>query len=240
MVPLFLGFQHPMLIRPNYHFSCEYIDSNTKGEIMRDRMVEADLTVIPKEEVWTNVTVAEKEENRWRSPQPQEFMQGFRYSSADTKEAFSPSFFKGFPPTAIEEKNLVWDTMMFEHFAAYANTVRPGVNTPFRSEEVQLGGSGTFKNTDVELTALGMATFNGQRCKVMKYIAFFNRVNITAPGVHLIGRSHYWGEIWISSKRNRIVLGTLYEDVLGELTLGNSSGPRVVDVFRKGTLRAVY
>ena len=219
----------------SYHFTCEYIDSTTTGQITRRRTIEADLIATPQEETWSNVTVAQA----GAKPQSQLFMQGFRYTTADQKGPFTPGFFRNFPPTAIEEKNLVWDTIMFEHFAALSNRVKPGINTKFKSDEVKLGGSGTFTNSDVELTALGTAMLNGKRCKVMKYTALFNKVDVNAPGIHLLGRSHYWGEIWISGTNHHIVLGMLYEDVLGELTLGSSPAPRVINVFRIGTLRAV-
>ena len=36
--------------------------------------------------------------------------------SAGLDETMKPDFFKGFPPTAVFERNLVWDTGMLEMF----------------------------------------------------------------------------------------------------------------------------
>ena len=47
--------------------------------------------------------------------QKRDFMEGFRYHN-DLAATLKPDFFKGFPPTAVMERNLVWDTGMIEHF----------------------------------------------------------------------------------------------------------------------------
>jgi hypothetical protein len=41
-------------------------------------------------------------------------MEGFRYH--DASASIAPDFFKGFPPMAVFERNLVWDTQMLELF----------------------------------------------------------------------------------------------------------------------------
>ena len=50
----------------------------------------------------------------------------------------------------------------------------------------------------------------------------------------LQGRSHYWGEIWVSLSTKQIEYATLYEDVLGEMKLAGQATPQVIDVFRSG------
>ena len=54
----------------------------------------------------------------------------------------------------------------------------------------------------------------------------------------LTGRSHYWGQIWVALATKQIEYATLYEDVLGEMTLGQGS-PQLIDVFRSGVLEPV-
>ena len=51
----------------------------------------------------------------------------------------------------------------------------------------------------------------------------------------LVGRSHYWGQIWVSLSTGRIEYATLYEDVLGELELQGQEKPVTINVFRIGT-----
>ena len=52
------------------------------------------------------------------SRQKREFMEGFRYRTGPESlgKTMKPDFFKGFPPEAIFERNLVWDTGMIEMF----------------------------------------------------------------------------------------------------------------------------
>ena len=163
-------------------------------------------------------------------------MEGFSYQDSDRAKLFSPDAFKGFPSSAIEDRNLVWDTFMFREFAEKIDKLKPDVNTRFRSDSVDLAGLGKFSNGDIELSSLGTGELKGRKCQVMKYTAFFNRVEVSTPGIHLLGRSHYWGEIWVAEGSRDIVLGTLYEDVLGELTLAQSKSATIVNVFRKGRL----
>ena len=43
------------------------------------------------------------------APQKRDFMEGFRYRN-DAQSTMKPDFFQGFPPAAVFERNLVWDT----------------------------------------------------------------------------------------------------------------------------------
>jgi len=52
----------------------------------------------------------------------------------------------------------------------------------------------------------------------------------------LKGRSHYWGEIWVSLSSKQIEYATLQEDVLGEMKLAGQEAPRTISVFRVGIL----
>ena len=47
----------------------------------------------------------------------------------------------------------------------------------------------------------------------------------------LKGRSHYWGEIWVSLSSKQIEYATLQEDVLGEMKLAGQEAPRTISVF---------
>ena len=44
-------------------------------------------------------------------------MEGFRYHRTIWASTLKPDFFKGFPATAVFERNLVWDTGMIETLA---------------------------------------------------------------------------------------------------------------------------
>ena len=132
-----------------------------------------------------------------------------------------PDFFKGFPPTAVFERNLVWDTGMIEMFGQ-DQFEHLKLNKPYRllsAQDVHMPGIGTFHNRDVQLTWVGRSHRNGEDCAVIDYRAFFNPLAIANGGMTLKGRSHYWGEIWVSLSTKQIEYATLQEDVLGEMTL---------------------
>ena len=216
----------------HYHFSCEYITSDTIGRISSSKMVDGELEAESHKQTWKSVTIT----NEPGIATAQEFMEGFTYDPSDEGALLSPEGFKGFPPMAMEARNLVWDTMMFEQFASAGKGLEPGVSKPFASGEVALAGAGTFTNTDIQLTGVGSATLKGHQCSVMKYDAFFNKIEMEIPGMQMVGRSHYWGEIWVDAVSGKIVLATLYEDVLAELTLGDSETSQTINVLRKGRL----
>jgi hypothetical protein len=99
-------------------------------------------------------------------------------------------------------------------------------------------GVGTFQNRDVVLTWTGRSRRNGTGCALIEYRAFFNPLEIANGAMTLKGRSHYWGEIWVSLSTKQIEYATLYEDVLGELKLGQDPS-RTISVFRSGIFEPV-
>ena len=55
----------------------------------------------------------------------------------------------------------------------------------------------------------------------------------------LTGRSHYWGEIWVSLATKQIEYATLQEDVLGEMKLPAQETPRVDQRLPHGVFEPV-
>src|SRR5262249_5488146 len=153
----------------------------------------------------------------------------------DGQRMFAPEFFKGFPPTATQAKNLVWDTFMLETFAENLKRVKEQSPYHLPSWAVPLAGGGTFKNTDVELAWVGVVERHNREGALVEYRAFFNAVDHTLPGIRLAGRSDYWGSIWVSIASGEIESATLYEEVVGELSTGAPPVPRPISVVRKGT-----
>ena len=102
-----------------------------------------------------------------------------------------------------------------------------------------LAGSGVFKNTDIQLTWMGIVDRNNRECILVHYEAFFNTVDHELPGIRLVGRSDYWGDIWVALATGDIEYATLYEEVVGELRLTPPSAPREINVVRKGTFERV-
>jgi hypothetical protein len=233
--------------RRTYRMTVDHTVSDTRGQVVQRQRVSGLYTrgLPGGQAMWTDVRFAESSGPAEISGpgDKREFMEGFRYrtGSASLGETMKPDFFKSFPPTAIFERNLVWDTGMIEMFGREQLAhLKP--NAPYRvlaARDVDLPGVGTFHNRDVRLTRIGTSQRNGQECAVIQYRAYFNPLRIANGGMTLTGRSHYWGEIWVSLATGQIEYATLQEDVLGEMKLPGQESAQTVSVFRSGTFEPV-
>ena len=227
-----------------YRFTMDYTAADTRGQVTHRQHVEATYTRgLPSGDVvWNDVTVAEADGATAPLPAPQKraFMEGFRYRKSPTVlgDTMKPDFFKDAPPTAIIERNLVWDEEAIEWFGQ-AHFEHLKLNEPYRllsSQTVDMPGIGTFQNRDVQLVWSGRSRRNGEDCALIDYRAFFNPLDIANGGMTLKGRSHYWGQIWVSLATKQVEYATLYEEVLAEMTLPGQDKPQLIDVFRSGVL----
>jgi hypothetical protein len=229
-----------------YRFIVDHTVTNTTGAVVQRQRVSGEYTrgLPGPEAMWKNVTVAESSGPAELSApgQKREFMEGFRYPIGPGRldDTMKPDFFKGFPPTAVFERNLIWDTGMIEMFGQ-DQFEHLKLNVPYRlisSQDVHMPGVGTFHNRDVVLTWTGRSQRNGAECALIEYRAFFNPLEIANGGMMLKGRSHYWGQIWVSLATRQIEYATLHEDVLGEMKLGQDP-PRTISVFRSGIFEPI-
>jgi hypothetical protein len=223
-----------------YQFTVEYNMANSKGEINHRVRLTGDYTrgLPGSEVVWKNVTQADVDGPTAPFPtaQKRDFMEGFRYRN-DIASTMKPDFFKAFPPTAVFERNLVWDTGMIEMFGQnYFDLLKLNEPTHSGSSDIDMPEVGTFHNRDIVLTWIGRSMRNGQDCALIRYQAFFNPLEIANGGITLKGRSDYWGEIWVSLATKQIEYGTLNESVVGEMKLPGQDTTQIVNVFRIGTL----
>jgi hypothetical protein len=223
-----------------YKFTVDYNSANNQGEVFqRQRLVGEYTRGLPGGDVaWKNVThaTAQGATGPYPAPQKGDFMEGFRYKN-DLGATMAPDFFKGFPPTAVMEKNLVWDTGMIEMFGQnYFDHLK--LNEPYHAisnMDADMPGVGKFHNRDVVLQWIGRSQRNGRDCALIQYQAFFNPIDISMVGMTMKGRSDYWGEIWVSLATRQIEYATLYESVIAEMKLPGQDSPQVMNIFRIGT-----
>jgi hypothetical protein len=224
-----------------YKFVVDYNTANSKGDIVLLQRLTGEYTrgLPGGEVVWKNVTqaTAQGQTAPFSAVEKREFMERFRYRN-DPGNTMSAAFFKNFPPNAIMERNLVWDTGMIEMFGqSYFDQLK--LNEPYHilsNQSLDLPGVGRFHNRDVVLQWLGRSNRNGHDCAVIQYQAFFNPIEISLSGMNMKGRSDYWGEIWVSLATKQIEYGTLYESVVAEMQLPGQNVPQLVNIFRVGTL----
>jgi hypothetical protein len=226
-----------------YRFTVEYSTSDTKGQVIRRQLISGNYTrgLPGGDSVWTGVSqIGSDGPGKPSGPvQKREFMEGFRYH--DASASLAPDFFKGFPPMAVFERNLVWDTQMFELYGQ-RQFEHLQLNRPYHfvsGEAMNMPGVGTFQNRDVQLMWMGRSERNGRDCALIAYSAYFNPLEIVNDAMKLEGRSHYWGQIWVALATRQIEYATLYEDVLGEMSLTGQGTPQVVSVFRSGIFEPI-
>lgn len=224
-----------------YRFVVDYNTANTKGELVYRQRVTGEYTrgLAGGDVMWKNVSLASAvgPTAPFAAPEKSDFMEGFRYRN-DNANTMAPNFFKGFPPAAVMQRNLVWDTGMIEMFGQnHFDQLK--LNEPYQiisDQDVNIPDVGTFRNHNVVLEWIGRSERNGQECALITYHAFFNPVQIATGGMTLIGRSDYWGEIWVSLETKQIEYATLNESVVGEMKLPGQDTPQVLNIFRSGTL----
>lgn len=174
--------------------------------------------------------------------QPRAFMEGFAYPYAETPNMTKAAFLKGFPQEASLERNLVWDTHMFESFGQdWLGQLRLNevfAVPPGAASTVDLAGTGTFRNHRIELIWTGRSLRRGRLCAVVDYRAFHNTLDLAVPA-KLKGRSHYWGQIWVAQDTGQLEYATLFEDVLGEISLPGQAIPTMMNVFRTAMLEPI-
>ena len=227
-----------------YRFTVDYTIADSTGDVTLRQRLTGEYTrgLSGGDVMWKNVAQAEAPGATapYAAPQRRDFMEGFRYRN-NLAASMQPDFFKGFPPTAVAERSLVWDTGMIEHFGQdFFEHLK--LNQPYHAisnQDAGMPGVGSFHNRDVVLEWIGSSQRNGQDCALVKYQAFFNPLEIVNGGMTLKGRSDYWGEIWVSLATRQIEYGTLYESVVGEMKLAGQDGARIVNIFRAGALEPI-
>jgi len=226
-----------------WRLTFDYFNVEVKGHVIgRERYSALYTRGLPGDTVrWSDVTVASAA--GWSAFGPAEkqgFMEGFSYAYADTANTLKPEFFKGFPPTAINQRNLIWDTHMFEAFVLNLDKLK--LNTVYHvpgDGDSALAGMGTFHDRDVQLTLTGTSPRDGRDCVVIDYRAMFNTLDVKMAGMELVGRSDYWGQIWVSTATKQIEYATLYEEVLAEMNLQGQPKPMTISAVREGTFEPV-
>ena len=224
-----------------YMITVDYLQLDTLGNPLGKERVTGDyLRALPDGKVrWNNVRIAKAKgfDQPFPEGESQSYMEGFTYKVSKPAEMLKKEFFPGFPDSEIKTKNLVWDMHMIEQFGwDYFNKLE--LNQPYaiqsQPEDVALAGAGTFQNRRIELTWVGLSKRTNEVCALIQYQAFMNKFTTSMGKLSFQGRSHYWGDIWVSLKDKQIEYATLFEDVLVEFSLPGQGGKQLLGVLRKG------
>ena len=229
----------PMPATLEYRLTTDYTLLGPTGAEVGTHVVTGDFTVAGDDLRWTSVTTgaARQQGAMPTTVEHRAFMEGFRYSREQQK-SITKEFFKGFPDMAHDERNLVWDELMFHGFVDHLPHMKINDTISMAAMPVSLAGAGTFNNRRIQLTLVGVGRRNGEDCFLIHYAALLNSFSMEAGPMTIAGRSDYLGDIWVSIRTRAIEYGTLFEEVAG--TVANPQAgmaPQPLHVIRIATLQ---
>src|ERR1035437_8866980 len=208
----------------SYQMTTDYMDYDLKANFFRGKRITGHyICGLPGDSVrWNDVYIAQV--NDLKTPFPmgvkQEFMENFKYRTSD--KILEKEFFKGTPEANMLMKNLVWDRTGFDAFV-YCCWDSLKLNKEYQANEltgeIDLGGDGTFENKKMILCWIGNTKINNELCAIIKYQTMNNPLKIELADMTMSGRSHYWGEVYVSLVDKQIEYATLSEDVLTDVLL---------------------
>lgn len=207
-----------------YKMITDYFDYDLNADFIRKARIEGNFTCnLPNDTVkWNNVYIAGS--NQLNGPflkgEKQMAFENFKYvQSAETVEE---KFFSKFNNIDFRLKNLVWDMLGFEVFA-YSHWDSLKLNKVFDANtvngEVNLSNEGVFENKEIQLTWIGITKINNEVCAIIRYSQMNGKLNLELGNMSMKGRSHYWGEVYVSLEDKQIEYATLKEDVLTDVYL---------------------
>ncbi len=166
-----------------------------------------------------------------------ECMEGLLYKLSGN--IVKEEFYKDFPQNETRNllKTLIWDAATIETFGwNFFHKLELNKNfkpADFDDFSVKMGALGTLKMKELNMTWAGISKRNGEVCALIHYRSFANPVVSATNKMSLMGRSLYWGCIWISLKDKQIEYGTLNEDVVLEMTFPGVPEKRTIDMQRE-------
>jgi hypothetical protein len=201
----------------------DYIDYDLKGNFLRKTSIVGDYTCGLKGDSvrWNNVIVTSVNDSGNPFSKKQDYLENFTY--IPTPEIMNMDFFsKMLEDEGMRMKNLIWDMFMLQGIAYwYWDSLR--LNQEYNANElntsVDLAGEGTFENKDFKIKWLGITKINNEIYAIIKYSTMNNKVNVEMENLTMSGRSHYWGEIYVSLADKHIEYATLMEDVITDLLI---------------------
>lgn len=211
-----------------YRMTTDYFDYDLYANFIKKARVVGDFTCYLQNDSikWNNVYISSS--NQLNNPFPkgtqQMALENFKY--IQSAEILNDKFFSHIQNIDFRLKNLLWDAMGFDVFVyPYWDSLK--FNTVFDANaingEIKLANDGLFENKEIQLKWIGVTKINGELCAIIKYSQMNGKLKLDMENMSMKGRSHYWGEIYVSLKDKQIEYATLTEDVLTDVILKNQN-----------------
>ena len=217
-------------VKRSYRMTTDYYDYSLKGDFLNKRRVTGTITYgLGGDSVkWSDVYVSHSRtlNAEFSQGEYKDFMQNFTYIPNET--VLTHEFFqKNLPQADPNIMNIIWDALAFDALAhSYWNSLK--LNEEFQAKsmnsELKIANIGTFENKDIRITWLGITKINDKLCAILKYSVMNNPLKIEYENISMLGRSHYWGEIYVSLSDKQIEYANLTEDVITDVQIIGQAG----------------
>lgn len=203
----------------SYHMVTDYYDFDLSGDFRVKTRIAGNLTCKNDSVQWEKVYLsrAESLDAEFSRGKKIDYMENFKYKQG--AEIISADFIRENLPEADPlAMNLIWDVLGFEAIA-YEHWDSLALNKEVRATNMNVEleiAYGTFENRDSRITWSGITKINNEICAILKYSVMNNPLDLQYEGVSFKGRSHYWGEVYVSLSDKQIEYVNLTEDVLME------------------------
>lgn len=147
----------------------------------------------------------------------QNWMEGLSYKSPD--DLANPDLYNKFPTDESKHllRTLLWDAIAFEIIGwNYFDKLK--LNETLKASDYEnftapMADWGSLIMRDLKLTWIGISKMNNEICALIQFESFANPVQ----SFGILGRSLYWGRIWVSLEDKQIEYGKLNEDIIMEI-----------------------
>jgi len=224
-----------------YVMISDYMDYDIYGNFIKKTRVSGECTMSKDhDKTWNNIRTAQSRDLNGVYPKGEKhhYMENFSYGPLSN--ILEESFFESVPQANFHMKNIIWDMAGFETFAWLVwDSLQ--LNSTYSAKEINavidIPGAGTFENKDIQVTWTGITKCNNKICRIIKYNVMSNPMKFNLPNVTLNGRSHYWGNIYVSIADKQIEYADQYEDVLLEIKKNGQETGNIVNTVRYITLQ---
>lgn len=206
----------------SYQLTTDYYDYDLKSNFLVKRRICGTITYENDFAEWKDVYYAESKVVDEVFPQGDKLnsLQNFRYQPKE--DILAADFFqKRLPQANPYVMNLIWDALCFESLAYWAwDSLKLNKEYQLRDDNSKLDlAIGSFENKGIKITWIGVTKVNDEICAILKYSVMNNPLKVEFENISMSGRSHYWGEIYVSLSDKQIEYASLTEDVLTDMNI---------------------
>ena len=212
-------------VKRSYQMITDYYNYNLRGDFLTKKRIIGTITYgLDGDFVkWNNVSISDSRtlNAEFSRGVNKGFMENFTYIPSE--EVLKSEFFRDNLPEADPTiMNHIWDALALD-VIAYTYWDSLSLNKEFQAKgmnsELEIANIGTFENKDIRITWLGITEMNKKPCAILKYSVLNNPLRVEYENVSMVGRSHYWGEIYVSLLDMQIEQANLTEDVLTDMKI---------------------